>query len=554
MKLLPLLLAIVLLFTSCGIDVSSLVPNTEPEIESSAPVVETETSTLAIVSQARPNQTFGVGYVRDGVLDPFEPGHQMNYHLSCVLYDRLFVIGPDGSPLYALCDSLTSEDSYTYTLTIHPNVSFHNGTPLTAADVVYSLNRARNSSLYGQSLSLVSYATYDNPTHTVVITLKKPLGSLPALLTFPIVSSAGGLDYEYHNYALLGSGRYYIDIEIMEETEYTYLQSYSDWYGDTGQKSAVPRIDLYTVSNRDDLVHRYFNSDIDVLSLSSFQNESLVLQGYAEKRLLPGNNLMYIGFNTSLQSFSSPESRLAIYNLVDREELSALLGEQNVFPVQYPIQPTSRTATFLTDSLTPDPENTSSLLRKAGFANTRGSRELEFLSTEFTLTLLACNESTTAVTVANYLKEKLESVNFSVELNLCDYKTYIDCLDKGNFNLYIGTTNPAANCDYEYLIDYADLFASLQQQINNQDTAGKSAGVSDGLRDSLSAIQALKTYDPLYSMDLAEHIQSMFDEYMPFVPLFFDSSTVYLRGNFVSGVELTSQDIFYNIERWKAPK
>lgn len=553
MKCIPLLLIIALLFSSCGIDVSSLVPTTEP-VPQSSPVVETETSTLAIVSQARPNQTFGVGYVREGILDPFEPGHQMNYDLSCLLYDRLFVIGPDGSPLYALCDSLSSEDSYTYTLTIHPNVYFHNGTPLTAADVVYSLNRARNSSLYGQSLSPVSYAAYDNSTSTVVITLKKPLGSLPALLTFPIVSSSDGVDYEYHKYALLGSGRYYIDIEVMEETEYTYLQSYGDWYGDTGQKSAVPRIDLYTVSNRDDLVHRYFNSDIDILSLSSFQNDSLVLQGEAEKRISPGNNLMYIGFNTSLQSFSSPESRLAIFNLVDREELSTLLGEQSCYPVQYPIRPTSRTASFLTETLTPDPEATTSLLRKAGFANARGSRDLEFHSASFTLILLACSESPVAVTTANYLKEKLESVNFSVELKLYTYENYIDCLDKGSFNLYIGTTNPSVNCDYEYLIDYTNLFASLQQRINKRETADKSAGVSDELRASLSAIQALKTYDPLYSLELAEHIQAMFDEHMPFIPLCYDSSTVYLRGNFVSGVELTSQDIFYNIDRWKTPK
>ena len=77
MKLLPLLLAILLLFTSCGIDVSSLVPNTEPETEVTS-VVEKETETLAIVSQARPNQTFGVGYVRDSILDPFQPVYQMN--------------------------------------------------------------------------------------------------------------------------------------------------------------------------------------------------------------------------------------------------------------------------------------------------------------------------------------------------------------------------------------------------------------------------------------------------------------------------------------------
>ena len=71
---------------------------------------------------------------------------------------------------------------------------------------------------------------------------------------------------------------------------------------------------------------------------------------------------------------------------------------------------------------------------------------------------------------------------------------------------------------------------------------------------AIADIQALKTYDPLYSLELAEHIQSLFDEHMPFVPLCFDTTTVYLRGNFASGVECSTQDIFYNIERWQNPK
>lgn len=552
-QILSLFLIVILLFTSCGLDVSSLVPNTEPESEVSS-VLEKEPDSLAVVSQARPNQTFGIGYVHDGILDPFEPTHQMNYDLANLLYDKLFVIGSDGSTMYALCDTLSTEDSITYTLTIRSGVFFHNGSPLTAADVEYSLQRARSSSLYARSLSCISSSAYDNAANTVTIVLGKKLGSLPSLLTFPIVSRSGGVDYEYHNYALLGSGRYYIDIEVMEETEYTYLQENSSWYGNTGSKSAVPRIDLFTVSTQDELVHRYFNSDIDILSLSSSQNDNPVLQGDAEKHIISGNSLLYIGFNTSLESFSTPESRLAIYHLIDRGELTALFGEKEYIPVQYPIRKESRTASFLEETLLPDESQVSSLLRKAGFYNSRGSRALEFKSNTFSLVLLACSDSNDAALAAGYLQEKLESVNFTVELKLLPYKEYIDALDKGKFNLYIGTTNPSVNYDYEYLVDYTDLFASLQEQFNQTASANKIAGVPEGMRKILSDIQALNTYDPLYSLELAEHIQLLFDDYMPFVPLCFDTITVYLRGNFVSGIEVSNQDIFYNIELWETPK
>ena len=93
----------------------------------------------------------------------------------------------------ALCPNLAeswtvSDDGLTYTLKIRQGVKFHDGTPMTMDDVVYSLNRIRDTNLgsyVGWMLTSVSdvKATDDS---TLVITLSQP----DALFEYALASTA----------------------------------------------------------------------------------------------------------------------------------------------------------------------------------------------------------------------------------------------------------------------------------------------------------------------------------------------------------------------------
>ena len=88
-----------------------------------------------------------------------------------------------------LAESWTaSDDGLTYTLKIRQGVKFHDGTPMTVEDVVYSMNRIRDPNLgsyVGWMLTSVSdiKATDDS---TVVITLSQP----DALFEYALASTA----------------------------------------------------------------------------------------------------------------------------------------------------------------------------------------------------------------------------------------------------------------------------------------------------------------------------------------------------------------------------
>jgi len=137
-------------------------------------------------------------------LDParmFEPTGLMIDH---VLYDTLLTYkGSDvTTPVPDLATSYTaSSDAKTYTFTLRKGVTFANGDPVTAADVVFSLTRTKN--IEGNPSFLMAGITVTSPNaNTVVLTSATPNTAVPAIVTNPAlaivdakkVQAAGGSD------------------------------------------------------------------------------------------------------------------------------------------------------------------------------------------------------------------------------------------------------------------------------------------------------------------------------------------------------------------------
>ena len=131
----------------------------------------------------------------------FEPTGLMIDHQ---LYDTLLTYkGSDVSkPVPDLATSFTaSPDAKTYTFTLRKGVTFANGDPVTASDVVYSLTRTKN--IQGNPSFLMAGITATAPSaSTVVLTSATPNTAIPAIVTNPAlgivdakaVAADGGTD------------------------------------------------------------------------------------------------------------------------------------------------------------------------------------------------------------------------------------------------------------------------------------------------------------------------------------------------------------------------
>src|SRR5215467_10642299 len=120
--------------------------------------------------------------VKVDTLDPEANSVNESIWLDQNLYSRLLQPNPTGTGLLPdLATSWTiSNKGLTYTFHLRPNAEFANGMPLTASDVVYSIQRSR-AYKGGWGFLLTAVKTITAPdAHTVVITLSQPHAPLLA--------------------------------------------------------------------------------------------------------------------------------------------------------------------------------------------------------------------------------------------------------------------------------------------------------------------------------------------------------------------------------------
>ena len=105
---------------------------------------------------------------------------RVNQTLAPLVYEGLFRLDPAFTAQKVLCDSYSaSEDGLVWTFVLRQDITFSDGTPLTAAPVVRSLELARTAdSPYSGRFSCVSSMTADGE-HRLVIILTRPNTGLP---------------------------------------------------------------------------------------------------------------------------------------------------------------------------------------------------------------------------------------------------------------------------------------------------------------------------------------------------------------------------------------
>ncbi|MBO0662555.1 ABC transporter substrate-binding protein [Jiella sp. MQZ9-1] len=136
-------------------------------------------------------------------LDPAKASLSTDYVRCCAFYNRLTFLGEDGNVAMELADKVETSDGKSWTVTLKPDVTFHDGKKLTPEDVVFSLNRlkdpATGSKVQAIAKQFASVKKVD--AKTVEIVLEAPNADLPIILAlhhFMIVAD-GTTDFSKGN-------------------------------------------------------------------------------------------------------------------------------------------------------------------------------------------------------------------------------------------------------------------------------------------------------------------------------------------------------------------
>lgn len=117
-------------------------------------------------------------------LDPAKAGLSTDYLRMNMFYNGLTRLDATLAPQMVLAEEFATDDAVTWTVRLRKGVVFHDGKPLTPADVVYSLNRHTIASTGSKVHSIAQQfasVTASGP-HAVKIVLKGANADLPVIL------------------------------------------------------------------------------------------------------------------------------------------------------------------------------------------------------------------------------------------------------------------------------------------------------------------------------------------------------------------------------------
>jgi peptide/nickel transport system substrate-binding protein len=215
------------------------------------------------------------GTVRIGIggsPDSLNPGNGLlseAYVLYELVYDSPIAINQAGEFVPELAtDWSVAEDGVTWTMHIRDDAVFHDGQPLTAEDVAFSIQLYKDTEDFPYMPSYASYFETIEATDetTVVLTTAEPIGNFEANIVFMYVLPKHIWEdvedpIEFQNQEMIGSGPF--KLAEYQRRQFTRLEANEDYF------KGAPFIDgviLQTIRNADARVQALLNGEVDAIS------------------------------------------------------------------------------------------------------------------------------------------------------------------------------------------------------------------------------------------------------------------------------------------------
>lgn len=255
----------------------------------------------------------------------------LNYYIAAVTQEGLLSIDADGALQPGLAESWEQPDPVTYVFDLRDDAVFQDGTPVTADDVVFSLEMARDET---QSPGLAYYLTNVDTIEKsgdaqVTIRLLEPDAAFAANMTSAgaafITSQAfweeHGGDVGTSTSLLLGSGPYQVT-EFVPDSHVAFERVDSWW----GELPAVKSIRVDFISDESTRLLAAQSGDVDIAFNVPFA-QAAQWEALDDMRVTYVNDLSYVGlyFNIGVAPFDDPAVRQAIAHAVNRDAFVSTL-------------------------------------------------------------------------------------------------------------------------------------------------------------------------------------------------------------------------------------
>lgn len=321
------------------------------------PALAAAPDTLVVVQEAEP-----VG------LDLMQSSIQTTMNVCYNLHDTLFHPQEDASVKPALAEKWEKVDDLTWRITLRKGATFHNGEPVNAEAVKFSLERILKPELKSPHTSRLQIfkdlKVVDE--YTLTITTEKPyapglyiLGYYLPIVPPVYVKKVGDSEY---NTNPVGCGPYKLVKWVRGEE--VVMEVYDKYYG---PKPAYKKLIFKAVPEEAARVAGLLTGESDVVSgIPIHQRKKVEESGKAYLTPQMGS-MNYLGLNTYEPPFNNVKVRQAVNHAVNRPLINKALFDGKAILCAGPISPRTFGADLKLGPYAYDPEKAKKLMKEAGY-------------------------------------------------------------------------------------------------------------------------------------------------------------------------------------------
>lgn len=515
-------------------------------------------------SQSVTDDTFTLLCCHGDSFNPYLAKTSSNRQIAFLLYDALVKTDNNFEPTYVLAESVDI-DKNICTVKLR-DANFTDGTPVTADDVIYSYNLAKENAQYMHNFYEVTAVTAVN-SKTLTFELSQHDPYFANLLNFPILklNTSGLTDVDGKEIFPTGSGRY-----VLSEDKLTLKQN-KNYFGKKGVLATIHLINSPDAASTSHYVEigatdAYYTEDENIVRMSGKKTDVSL------------NRFVYIGINSNYELATQKEIRYAISSALDREAIcrTAYYNKANCATGFFnPNFEATRAVQTIGEK--PNSKITVENLSKIGYNNMNSDGFYANSDGKIPVfTLLVNSENVSRVIAAQLISEHCKDAGIKIDVVECTFEQYTERLVNGDFQLYLGEVQVLNNMDFTQLVT-PEGSAGYGIAIKQPDTEGEES--TDGsvtAGDNTTATDSAVTNDgsstngeePLQD-DVAEtYCESILNLYhsgacgiadvattllteMPQIPICYLNGVMFYNSAIKSGVSASTGDIYFNIENYE---
>lgn len=543
-----------LLAGALAVSLLSACSSNEPQNISDVSASTDDTSTAA-TAEAAPAGAQEMTFVLNNIPDGLDPGVTNNSFAQYVLincFEGLVTYDESGSLVGGCAESWdVSDDGLVYTFHLRDGLKWSDGTPLTASDFVYSIQRVLTPATAAQYVSMVTgyiknaqefydgTATADDlgvkaiDDQTLEITLIQPTSYFIDVLSMWVYDPVQQATIEANGDAWTNSPETYVcngpfKVTGMSLNENVILEKNENYWD--ADNVTLDKLTFRYILDNSTALTAYESGEVDgIISIPSSDYARLKAEK-AGVQVYPSYGTVYYNINCSVAPYDNPLVRKALCLAVDRQSLIDNVAQVDATPAYSFLAPGySVDGKDITEgrsdyglSATADVEAAQAALAEAGYPNGEGFPTLK----------LSYYQDDTVKKIVEAMAEMLKNnLNINVEVSSNDWAIFYEDVQQGNYEV----AAMGWSADYLNPMSFLPLFKTGDSSNNSfYSNAEYDALVEQVMQESDAAKAAELT---MQAADLASNDYCC-------LPLYYKSNSFLMHDN-ISGYYMTASSNLY---------